>query len=258
MSLKAIGEAEPNAKAALINFLRREGSLARACALTAELIIDKHAARADLALVTSDYLHCFEIKTERDTLTRMDKQVQIYSIHADMVTVVAATRHINAALSRLPLHVGVLELVPFSAKNNVRVIRHAERSTSHNPVAMLSLMPVDDIRKRLLPDSRQRKRADVVREASELSVPVIKAAVVDFMRERYRPTTLSLLEATKRRAVKPADLIHLRRWKSQKGDGCNSIPEDQSHNFRLDQDTYRHIGESFGPVPKEVSEMLNY
>ena len=254
-----IGRLEPKAKAALINFLRRSGSLERTCALSAELIIDKQAARADLALVTGKSLHCFEIKTARDTLIRLDKQIEIYSAHADMVTVVAATRHVNAALSRLPKHVGIFELVSFSGSDDVRVVRQAKTSASHDPVAMLSLLPATEIQKRLLPNSNQRRRVDMVREASVLPADIIKAAVIDFMCERYRPTTSALLQATRRRAIKPDDLIHLRRWRAEgNADAAQGSSVREPVISNLDQETYRHVGQSFGPVPTEIRELLGF
>lgn len=77
------------------------------------------AARVDVAVVNG-VLAGYEIKSERDTLRRLDAQVSVYSSFFDTVTVVAAAKHVDAVRANTPPwwavvavrgQVGSLELV---------------------------------------------------------------------------------------------------------------------------------------------------
>lgn len=244
--------AEPAAKASLLNFLRENNRLTREHAVTTELILDKHSVRADVVLCSSDGLHCFEIKTQRDTLARLDNQVATYATHSDSVTVVAATKHINAVLSRVPDYVGVFELLSFSG---IRVVREASASPVQDPDAMLSILPVGEIVIRL--GIKGRLRADVLKAAQLLEPEQKKTAVLSFFRERYSSTTMALLKAVRRRSILPKDLVHLQRWLKvqQPAAELDEQPPVVSSGC-ADVHMYRQVGRSFSPVPDDVRRLL--
>lgn len=243
--------AEPAAKASLLNFLRENGRLTRHDAVTTELILDKHSVRADLALCTDNGLHCFEIKTQRDTLSRLDNQVATYAAHSDSVTVVAATKHISAILSRVPNYIGVIEMLSFSG---MRVVREASASPEQNADAMLSILPVSEIVSRL--GVKARLREDALSSARLLEDGQKKAAVLSFFRDRYSPTTLALLRASRRREIQPKDLIHLKRWLKVQGTSDAVSPKPIAEAVCPDAHMYRQVGKSFGPVPEDVRRLL--
>ena len=248
--------AEPKAKAALLDFLRSKGRLDGKSVATTELILDKQTVRADVVLCNPNALHCFEIKTERDTLARLDRQLEIYAKHADFVTVVAATRHINAVISRVPEQVGIYEMVTFSGASEIRILREAQQSPAFDVNAMLSFLPVTELRARLLISSRSR-REEAIAEAVALPDVSKKAAVLSFLCERYGPNSSALLRATKRRKIQPGDLDFLKRWRQAKTQ-CDNTPKvclsDRSND--LDQEVYNFVGRSFGPVPDELRALL--
>jgi pseudouridine-5'-phosphate glycosidase len=59
------------------------------------------AVRADLAVVNGR-LKGYEIKSERDTLTRLARQCEVYSKVFDTVTIVVAERHLHGAVDVVP------------------------------------------------------------------------------------------------------------------------------------------------------------
>jgi hypothetical protein len=203
--------AEPKAKAALLDFLRSEGALSSKSSVTAELILDKYSVRADLAISDGNDLRCYEIKTDRDTLVRLDRQLEVYARHADFVTVVAATRHISAIISRVQSHVGIYEMVGFDRQNPLRVVREPERSPEFDANALLSLVPVKHLQSRLAISGR-RRRHDVVAEAVDLPSETKKRAALTFFAERYGPNSRELWRAARRRKIRSDDLAILRRW----------------------------------------------
>ncbi|RYY22855.1 MAG: hypothetical protein EOP62_21935 [Sphingomonadales bacterium] len=249
--------AEPIAKAGLLEFLRSRGSLTRLSVVTTELILNKQAVRADVILCDQYDLHCFEIKTAKDTLVRLDRQLETYATHADFITVVAATKHINAVISRVPEYIGIYEMVNFSTLNAVRVVREPQRSPFADVDAMLSLLPVTELQDRLLVSRRLRRR-EAVAEAITRPAARKKEAVISFIRERYKTNSMMLLRATRRRKIEPRDLVLLRRWR--RGSGTQSACDVTVHcpvwHDCNDQATYNHVGRSFGPVPEEVRTLL--
>lgn len=248
---------EPKAKAALLHFLRSTGRTSNQTSVTAELILGSYSVRADLAVCDGQDLHCYEIKTARDTLTRLDRQIAVYNSHSDFVTVVAASRHINAVLSRVPANVGVYEIVGFDSPGAIRVVREAERSPIFDADAMLSLMPVKDMKLRLQIAGKLR-RPDVLAEASRMPTDWKKQAALAFFRERYGPNSKILWRATRKRMIRPGDLEILRRWRRKEvGAKCDVFPVDAVIQSNSDVDVYRHVGRSFGPVPDELKALLS-
>jgi len=76
--------------------------------LIAELTVPVSHERADLAMVT-DQIWCYEIKSARDTLRRLPRQIAAFQRVAHRCVAVVATKHLDAAEAQLPRHWGVVE-----------------------------------------------------------------------------------------------------------------------------------------------------
>ena len=66
-----------------------------------ELGINHGSVRADLAAVNG-IMHCYEIKSDRDTLLRLPAQIKAYNAVFDRVTVVVGLSHIYEAMELIP------------------------------------------------------------------------------------------------------------------------------------------------------------
>lgn len=78
------------------------------------LVIDElglaHArSRIDLA-VFNGHLHGYEIKSAGDTLDRLPRQLAIYSVTLQKLTLVVAARHLDAAAALVPRWCGLIEV----------------------------------------------------------------------------------------------------------------------------------------------------
>lgn len=93
-----------------------------------ELGICQGSARVDVAVVNGT-VHGYEIKSERDTLSRLEAQAGIYSKALEFVTIVAAPSHI----------VGVTEMIPswwgiwIAAQNDEKLNLKEQRPAQRNP-----------------------------------------------------------------------------------------------------------------------------
>ncbi len=71
-----------------------------------ELVLQRKDGRADVAVV-NDYLHCYEIKSDADKLSRLKRQVRVYGKVFDYLSVVVTEKHLALATKAVPKFWGV-------------------------------------------------------------------------------------------------------------------------------------------------------
>jgi hypothetical protein len=88
----------------------------------------------------------YEIKSERDSLSRLEKQIASYMRVFATTNVIVGENHLDDVLSSIPVEVGVLEL---SAKYRISVVRKAHedatRTCSHSIFDSISLYEASNI-----------------------------------------------------------------------------------------------------------------
>ncbi|TWU19530.1 hypothetical protein Poly21_17040 [Allorhodopirellula heiligendammensis] len=72
-----------------------------------ELGVARHSARADLAVVNGA-LHCVEIKSDRDNLSRLPNQLEHYEDYFHTVTVATTSRHVIGVTEFASPRVGIV------------------------------------------------------------------------------------------------------------------------------------------------------
>lgn len=77
-----------------------------------ELRLHGGEIRADLVHI--DQMHCYEIKSEADSLTRLINQGSRYARFFERVTLVMAERHVAKAMDLLPPWWGAMTIVPMT------------------------------------------------------------------------------------------------------------------------------------------------
>lgn len=113
-------------------------------AIIHELGLCRGQARVDLVVVNG-WLHGFEIKSDRDTLRRLDAQVDYYSKVLDQATLVVGERHFVGALAKIPDWWGVIEVsAAESAELTLVEHRPALMNPDRDPRALVELLWVDD------------------------------------------------------------------------------------------------------------------
>jgi hypothetical protein len=96
--------------------------------------------RIDVAVINGE-LHGFELKSERDTLARLEGQRDLYNQVFDRVTLVAATRHLDSALGRIPDWWGVTRAVQDKDGSvRLRSLRRAKRNKYQVPLQCARLL----------------------------------------------------------------------------------------------------------------------
>jgi hypothetical protein len=159
-----------------------------------EMGIWSGTVRVDVAVINGE-LHGFELKSERDTLERLEAQRDLYNQVFDRVTLVAASRHLDTALRRIPEWWGVTRAVQEEDGSvRLRQVRRAKRNRHQVPLQCARLLWRSEalsILERYGIDRGFRSRpAEAISERLALHLPI--RVLVREVREtlKVRPTWL--------------------------------------------------------------------
>ena len=151
-------------------------------AFVSELFIDEFARRADLVMANGK-LSAFEIKSEKDSLDRLDGQLETYLRLFEQVTVVCAKRHQAGVEERVPDGVGVWVL---AVDGSLKILRRAKthKQTSHQ--SWLSFLPVDELRNLLAEHGLPRAgtRDVLLTRSSGIAIKHVRQYVLEYFKLR--------------------------------------------------------------------------
>ena len=92
------------------------------------------------SLVINGELHGFELKSERDTLARLEDQAELYSQVFDRMTLIIAKRHLEKAVPKIPRWWGIIA-AQFQGKAIVLApIKEAKRNPRIEPLQLARLL----------------------------------------------------------------------------------------------------------------------
>lgn len=109
-----------------------------------ELGVCQGEFRIDVAVVNGA-LHGWEIKSDRDTLSRLPGQAEAYSRVFDEVTLVVGETHISGALERIPGWWGVLRALKPRGGAVLEPVRPPARNPRPDPQALAQLLWRDEL-----------------------------------------------------------------------------------------------------------------
>ena len=113
-------------------------------ALMEELGLCRGRVRVDLALVNGR-LHGYEIKSDRDTLTRLETQAEIYMKVFDHLTIVVGSKHLSSIGTRLPECWGILQAIQGGdGRVRFRNVRRPKLNPQRDPRSLAELLWRDD------------------------------------------------------------------------------------------------------------------
>jgi hypothetical protein len=111
--------------------------------LIEELGLCRGQARVDLALVNGHF-HGFEIKSDRDSLRRLNGQIEIYNRVFDHMTMVVGARHLTEVLEYLPPWWGILQIVHSFKGLKFKSRRKGRKNPARDPRALAELLWLDE------------------------------------------------------------------------------------------------------------------
>lgn len=163
-------------------------------AFVSELFIDSFARRADLVMANGK-LAAFEIKSERDSLDRLDGQLDTYLRLFEQVTVVCAPRHVVGVQARARDGVGIWQLTD---RGTFKIVRKGRVLPQKSRASWLTFLPVAELRTLMMAHGLMQAGTREVLEqrAVNIAVPVIRAHVLAYFKTRRE------VAITRRRALR--------------------------------------------------------
>ncbi|OZI29172.1 hypothetical protein CEG14_21325 [Bordetella genomosp. 1] len=174
---------EADLRRLLCRHIRRSNG-SRSDAFIPEYFVEHASRRADL-VVAGAALAAFEIKSDLDTLRRLDDQIAVFCRYFEVVTVVCTARHADKVLASTPERVGVLCL----GSATVQTLRAAAPAQTVSVSDWLSHLPLKQIQPML------RARQVVVPCASRAALEEIAAR--ELTPEQIRAGVLRYLKTVK-------------------------------------------------------------
>lgn len=126
-------------RAALRARLRKEREKEPRAVVIEELGLCRGQARLDVALVNG-LLHGYEIKSDRDSLRRLHRQVDIYGKVLDRATLVVGDRFLAAAPGIVPPWWGVLHAEVPQDRIKLRTVRRPRRNQHRDPRFLVEML----------------------------------------------------------------------------------------------------------------------
>jgi hypothetical protein len=102
------------------------------------------SVRIDIAVINGE-LQGFELKSERDTLARLESQAAIYSQVFDRVTLVTAKCHLELARTKIPKWWGIeCATMERGSLPELRTVRRAKKNPNLEPIQLARLLWRDE------------------------------------------------------------------------------------------------------------------
>lgn len=205
---------EDQLKARILNELRRTKRISAATTIANELPLGTTGLRADIA-ICSRHFTGIEVKSNRDSLKRLSRQLDIYRGYFDKTILVLDKKHWSQA-SRLDL--SSLELWIAEGLKLKRLKKGIVSDKSENQINLLSAA----LQKKYSNIDPKRRNA--------------KAFFMSAFRDRFKLTNLHFWSATANRPISTEDLTLLSRFVDKReriADAMNKAR--RSHERWLDQ-----------------------
>jgi hypothetical protein len=130
-------------RAALWKLLGEEHSDDAETLVLDELGICEGATRADVAVVNGS-LSAFEIKSDRDTLARLPRQIEAYQRVFDNVTVIVGGRYVERILGSVPSSWGIMQAAMEGDSVALETMREPSPNSAVDPMSLVQLLWRDE------------------------------------------------------------------------------------------------------------------
>lgn len=256
---------EQDVKIALIDWLYKKGMLSDATIIN-EMVVANWSRRADLA-IANGHLQAFEIKSDFDSLKRLDGQIEIFNSRFEKVTIVCAPKFTCEVSKRVSSNIGVVEYQADSHGVRFKIIQKGRVCSRLNKLIYLSFLLKSELKSLLnhygVPFSYKQSRESLECLASKLSLGDIRGFVIASIKDRYHATSsefLSRLHANE--SLSKNDLSLLSKTKRKNNSlvkfESNVYPNESSNEYhKVDVDTIaRKYGNDNCYIPERVLKRL--
>lgn len=211
---RTAGMNEDDMKVVFLEHSIRNTLIDRACVISSEYVFEGATRRADLAFISRGRFFGVEIKSERDSLRRLQGQLESYLSVFDEVLLLVAPKHVTSAIATAPASVAIFSV---SAEGSLGVVRPAETNADRRLASShLRALPKSELLALMGRPSRRVSRKQLIAEASEVPFEVIRAATLDSFNQRFGLTSEAFWKLTRGKSIEKKHLCALSRFSKKK------------------------------------------
>ena len=250
---------ERSIKAAVIDRLLTTGALDDAVLIN-EMVYANWSRRADLA-VANGHLHAFEIKSDLDSLRRLEGQIAIYLERFDKLTVVIAPKYLSSVLEMAPPQVAVWCASEEDSGVKIKVVRAGRMEKVKSRDVLIDYLLRDELYCFLSSHGvrvrQSNSRSQLVNLAIMQPITKLRAYVLHALKERYKESFNAFITLRKD-ITSPDDLIALRKVKDAEAEH----PQNSAPVTRADSQPQRvplvlSILFPSGDIPAEIPTCIS-
>lgn len=240
LTLKTDRMLEADIKALTLNYLRDKKIIDNESIIMNELTIGNFVRRVDLAIYTKGKLIAFEIKSEADSLTRLDGQIEKYLEYFDKVVIVADTKFIPKINKNLLTNVGLWEVNSLNIKihNKGRYIYNTEKSK------LINLMDVVDLAKlsSKLKIQSEKHRGELEKSLLNAASKDLRLGVQASISRKFKDVNMDFIKKTEGKTISNEDLKALSRFRKKR--------EKTKKNAKLKKEFWDNIDQHIETLTK--------
>ncbi len=137
--MELLGVNDLDIRLALLTHLQRQHADQPDTLIVEEVCVRGGQSRVDLAVVNGR-LHGYEIKSQRDTLSRLTRQLEDYRAVFDELTVVIGLKHLTGVLGEIPSWCGIILAEWVDGQVTLEPFREPGRNLHRDPLALAQLL----------------------------------------------------------------------------------------------------------------------
>ncbi|EHQ5004380.1 sce7726 family protein [Salmonella enterica] len=182
---------EQDVKVALIDWLFRKGLLENATIIN-EMVVANWSRRADLA-VANGHLQAFEIKSDFDSLKRLDGQLETFTSRFEKVTVVCAPKFTYEIAKKVKSDVGVIEYLNTNKGVRFKIVQRGRTAVLGNKKVYINFLLKKELQLLLIENGKkflfESGREALERIAEQIPLSRIRDFVLKSIKQRYKETS---------------------------------------------------------------------
>lgn len=223
---------EPDIKALTLTYLREKEIIDSSSIIVNEFTIGDFTRRVDLVIFTKGKLIAFEIKSEADSLNRLNGQIDTFLEYFDKVIVVADKKFTRRIQQCLPQNVGHWEIISNKIKIKVRG-KTKKKVTNTKLIDMMDVVDLSKLASKL--NLRvEKQRSYLVKSLSNIPNKQLRLGVEASLTRKYKSGSVAFMETTKSREIFKQDLTVLSRFKSHRDSEKQKIKQKRTFWSNID------------------------
>ncbi|MFG1483485.1 sce7726 family protein [Halobacteriovorax sp. HFRX-2_2] len=205
---------ENDIKALVLNHLSQKTIINEDSLIMSELTIGNYSRRVDLAVLTNNKLIAFEIKSEADSLYRLNGQVETYLKYFDKVIVISDTKFFPKITNELPKNVGLWEI----KNNEVKVRNRGRYNTKIENESLIDFIDVAELKKlsSKLNIVADKKRSSLEKALQKTPNKLLRMTAIETLERKFKKNSQIFKNKTKNKLASINDLNLLSRFYDQR------------------------------------------